>query len=99
MNIATLFAQLRSSWRPILVIHFLFTLGGAVIVTPLFALLLQGTLALSGNAAVMDQDIAFLLLSPLGLMAGILLFSVLLAIAGLELGALQAVAQASCAQQ
>ena len=99
MNISTLFAQLRSSWRPILVIHFLFTLGGAVILTPLFALLLQGTLALSGNAAVMDQDIAFLLLSPLGLMTGILLFSVLLAIAGLELGALQVVAQASCAQQ
>ena len=47
----------------------------------------------------MDQDIALLLLSPLGLMAGILLFSVLLAIAGLELGALQLVAQASCARQ
>lgn len=99
MNLATLAAQLRSSWRPVLAIHFLFTLGGAVILTPLFTLLLQGTLALSGNTAVMDQDIALLLLSPLGLAAGILLFSILLAIAGLELGALQTIAQARCAQR
>lgn len=95
MNPSTLFGQLRSRWRPILLVHLLFTLGGLAILTPLFGILLQGALALSGTAAVADQDIARLLLSPYGMIAAILLVSILLAITGLELGALQAIAQVS----
>lgn len=84
--------QLRTIWRPVLLVHLLFTLLGVTVLTPLFGLLLQGLLALSGNAAVADQDIAYLLLTPLGAGAGILLVSVLLAITALELGALQMIA-------
>ena len=95
MALSELFKQLKFYWRTILAVHLIFTVAGIAILAPLFALLLQGTLAMSGNTAVMDQDIALLLLSPRGLLIGILLLSILLAIAGLELGALQVVAQAS----
>ncbi len=93
MNLSLLIGQLRANWRPILAVHLFFTLLGVIILTPLFGLLVRGVLSLQGSAAVADQDIAFMLLSPLGLASGIGLVAVLLAIAGLELGALQVVAQ------
>ena len=92
----TLRQQLRAHWRPYLVVHLLFSLLGVSLLTPLSGLLLQGLLALSGSPAVADQDIAWLLLSPIGLLSAILLASVLLAIVGLELGALQCVSLAAC---
>jgi len=85
--------QLRSNWRPILTVHLFFTLLGVILLTPLFGLLLRGVLSLSGTAAVADQDIAYMLLSPFGFIAGITLAAVLLSIAALELGALQVIAQ------
>ena len=98
ISTARLLRQLHSYWRPILLVHVIFTLLGFAILTPLFGLLLQGTLAMSGSAAVVDQDIARLLLSPLGMLAGVVLAAILMAITGLELGALQAIAQASKSQ-
>ncbi|MEP4149515.1 MAG: glycerophosphodiester phosphodiesterase [Halioglobus sp.] len=95
MKITTLIHQLQSSWRDFFILHLLFTLLGAAILTPLFGLLLRGTLALSGSAAVVDQDIARLVLSPLGMLGAIVLVSVFLAISGLELGAMQVLAQAN----
>ena len=95
MGISALFVQLRAFWRPILLTHLVFSLLGAAIFTPLFGILLQGALSLSGSAAVVDQDIARLLLSPLGMIGALLMASLLLAIAGLELGALQTISQAS----
>lgn len=99
MNPSLLFARLRSNWRSLLAVHLLFALLRAAIMMPLFGLLLQGVLALSGSAAVVDQGIARLLLSPLGMAGGVGLLALLLAITGLELGALQAIAQASLRQQ
>ncbi len=93
MQLSSVLSQARRYWRPALVVHLLFTLLGIALFTPLFGVALQGLLALSGNAAVADQDIALLLLSPLGLASAIFLIGLLLAIAGLELGALQAIAQ------
>lgn len=95
MKIATLFTQLRANWRSIAIVHLMFTLLGIAVLTPLFGLLLQGTLALTGAEALVDQDIARTLLSPIGLVGGIVLVAVLLAITGLELGALQLIAQGS----
>jgi glycerophosphoryl diester phosphodiesterase len=93
MNIPLLLRQLRDYWRPILFVHLIFTLLGVAIITPLFGMLVRALLDLSGSAAVADQDIALLLLSPVGAVSGVVLVSLLLAIAGLEMGALQAVAQ------
>ncbi len=95
MKVALLLRQLVSYWRPILVVHVVFTLLGITLLAPLFGLLLQVALALSGSVAVADQDIALLLLSPLGMAGAVFMVGLLLAIAGLELGALQVIAQAA----
>lgn len=95
MKIKAILAQLRGNWRALLILHLILTVLGVAILAPLFGLLLQGALALSGSAAVVDQDIARLILSPLGLVGAILLVAVFLALASLELGAFQAVAQAN----
>lgn len=95
MEISLLLKQIRSNWLTLLQVHLVFTLLGFVLLTPLFGLLLKGLLALSGNTAVTDQDIAFLLLSPLGMASAIFLIGLLMAIVGLELGALLAVAMAA----
>jgi glycerophosphoryl diester phosphodiesterase len=92
MQLLELAAQLRIHWRPILAVHLFFTLCGAIVLAPLFGLLVQGILSLSGTAAVADQDIAYLLLSPFGLVSGTALVAILLAITALELGALQVIA-------
>jgi len=99
VEILNLFRQLRSCWQTVLAVHLIFSLAGVAILAPLFALVLRGSLALSGTAAVMDLDIALLLLSPLGFIWGVLLVSLLLTIGGLELGALQYVAQAILQQR
>ena len=86
--------MLRRHWRPLLMLHLYFTLLGFALLTPLFGLVLRGAVALSGSAAVVDQDIARVLLSPTGLTVGISLLSILIALAALELGALLALARA-----
>ncbi len=91
MRLSRIRDYLRPIWRRLLVVHLAFTLLAFAVLTPLFGLLLRGLLALSGNPAVADQDIALLLLSPLGLAGGILLLGTVLMIIALELGALMAV--------
>jgi glycerophosphoryl diester phosphodiesterase len=93
IEVSPVLKLLRHQWRPLLLVHLLFTLLGVALFAPLFGAILQGLLALSGNAAVADQDIALLLLSPLGLTSAILLIGMLLAVAALELGAIQTIAQ------
>jgi glycerophosphoryl diester phosphodiesterase len=95
MGISSLFSALRTYWRPIFMIHLVFTLLGAAVITLLLGIVLQGALSLSGSVAVVDQDIARLLLSPLGMVGAVLMVALLLAIFALELGALQVIAQAS----
>ncbi|KAA1189116.1 glycerophosphodiester phosphodiesterase [Pseudohalioglobus sediminis] len=91
-----LIAPLRANWRRIVVIHLFFTLLGVALLTPLFGFLVRSAVAMTGSAAVADQDIALLLLSPLGLTVAITLVAIFLAISALELGALQMLA---CAAQ
>ena len=95
MKASLLLRQLLSYWRPILVVHVVFTLLVITLLAPLFGLLMQAALAMSGTVAVADQDIALLLLSPWGMAGAVIMVGLLLAIAGLELGALQVIAQAA----
>jgi len=95
MNFSMLISHLRNNWRPVVGTHLLFTLLGITLLTPLFGAALQLLVSLSGSAAVADQDIALLLISPLGMLSGVFMTALLLAIAGLELGALQTVARAA----
>ncbi len=95
MDFSVLLSQLRDNWRPVIGVHLLFTLLGITLLSPVFGATLQLLVSLSGSAAVADQDIARLLVSPLGMLSGVFMTALLLAIAGLELGALQAVARAA----
>ncbi len=86
---------LRENWRPVLVVHVFFSLAGVALLTPLFSFTLRSLLALSGRSAAADQDIAALLLTPGGLLGGVFLAALLLAIVSLELGALLFIAAAA----
>ncbi|MBE9537937.1 MAG: glycerophosphodiester phosphodiesterase [Proteobacteria bacterium] len=87
--------KMRNHWLTLLQVHLIFVLLGVAILGPLFGILLQFAVELSGNPAVADQDIARLLLTPLGMTFTVLLISVLLAISAMEMGALLAVAMAA----
>ena len=87
--------KIKASWLLILQVHLIFTLLGVIALGPLFGLLLQGLLELSGSSAVSDGDIALLFLSPLGIVSGLLLVGVFLAINAMEIGALLAISVAA----
>ena len=91
MRLSRIREYLGPIWRRLLAVHVAFTVLAFAVITPLFGLLLRGLLALSGNTAVADQDIALLMLSPMGLAGGILLLGTVVMIIALELGALMAV--------
>ncbi len=95
MDIRQVLARLRERWRPVLIVHIFFSLAGLAILAPLFSLTLRALLNLTGRAAAADQDIALLLLTPAGLIGGIFLAALWLAIFSLELGALLAIAVAA----
>ena len=80
--------KMRNHWLALLQVHLIFVLLGVAILGPLSGILLQFAVELSGNPAVVDQDIARLLLSPLGVAFTVLLLSVFLAISAMEMGAL-----------
>ena len=99
MQLRELGRQLGANWRSMLTVHLIFVLLGVALLTPLFTALLHALVALSGEPAVADQDIALLLLTPVGLCSVVLLIAIALALAGLELGALQLVASAALANR
>ena len=87
-------AQLRKSWPQLLIVHLLFTLLGVVILAPVLGFSTQALVELSGSAAVADQDIARLMLTPLGMLGLIFILGLFLAIVALELSAMLALVSA-----
>ena len=87
--------KMRNNWLTLLLVHLIFVLLGIVILGPLFGFLVQYLVELSGNPAVADQDIARLLLTPLGMGSAVLLAGIFLAISAMEIGALLVVAMAA----
>ncbi len=81
---------LRSDWRPLLAIHFVYTALGFVLLVPLTGVLVRFLIGFSGHTALADQDIAWFVVSPLGVVSLILLTAVLIAIAALESASLMA---------
>ena len=79
---------LRRSWREIFGIHLAFTALGIVLFAPLIGLTGRLLLRLSGQPALADQDIAYFLLSPLGIAALIVFAALLIVILALEMAAL-----------
>jgi glycerophosphoryl diester phosphodiesterase len=93
--IPTFLGRMRGHWLELLQVHLIFTLLGIAILGPMFGLLLQTAVGFSGEAAVADQDIARLLLTPLGLSFAVFLAGILLTITALELGALVIIVRAA----
>ena len=94
MKLAEIVAQLRASWVQLLTVHLIFTLLGVVVLAPLLGVSMQTLVEFSGSSAVADQDIARLILSPLGMVGLIFMLGLFLAILALELTAMLALVSA-----
>ena len=82
----------RQSWPQILIIHLAFTALGVFLFTPLIGLTGRLLLMLSGQTALADQDIAYFLLSPLGMFALIVFSALLIGILAFEQAAMMWIA-------
>ena len=83
---------LRQSWQQVFVTHLAYTALGIVLFTPLIGLTGRLLLKLSGQTALADQDIAYFLLSPLGIVILVLFAALLIAIIAFEQAALMRIA-------
>lgn len=84
--------HLRQSWRQVFIAHLAFAAFGVVLFTPLVGFAGQLLLRFSGQPALADQDIAYFLLSPLGLLALILMAALLIGIMAFEQAVLMRIA-------
>ncbi len=96
MNIKSTWIQtlkyLRQSWQQIFVTHLAYTALGIVLFTPLIGLTGRLLLKLSGQTALADQDIAYFLLSPAGMLVLIVFAALLITILAFEQAALMRIA-------
>jgi glycerophosphoryl diester phosphodiesterase len=76
--------RLRLDWQQVFTTHLAYAILGFVIFAPLLGLLGRLLLMLSDKPALADQDIAWFLLSPSGMVALVLLTALLITIAGFE---------------
>jgi len=76
--------RLRQDWQQVFTTHLAYTVLGFVIFAPLLGLLGRLLLKLSDKPALADQDIAWFLLSPPGIVALVLLTALLITIAGFQ---------------
>ncbi len=83
---------LKKSWWQVLIIHVAYTALGFVLFTPLIGFTGRLLLRLSGESALADQDIAYFLLSPLGMVALILFATLLIGIVAFEQATLMRIA-------
>jgi glycerophosphoryl diester phosphodiesterase len=92
----TLSDAFHQSWKlrwPLLLSHLLLSVLGLAVITPLVSLTIRGAIALSGQPALSDFDIAMYLLSPVGFVAGLVAASLLLTVAVLDTAFMMAIAQ------
>lgn len=101
MQVATsardVLASFRIAWRfrwPLLVAHLLVRLFVLAIITPLASLLLSLAIATSGQSALTDQDIAHFLVTPVGLIAALGTFCLLIASAVLDVALMTSILRA-----
>lgn len=83
---------LRQSWQQVLIIHLSFTALTFVLFAPLIGFTGRLLLGLSGQPALSDQDIAYFLLSPIGMLALILFAALLMGVLTFEQTALMRIA-------
>lgn len=84
-------ARLRGDWRLLILIHAVYTAAGVALLAPFTGVTLRFLIELSGQPALADQDILYFLLSPLGMVALILMAGIVIAVMALEQASLMAV--------
>ena len=94
-----IFAYLKQNWRPLLLTHLIFTALGVMIFAPLVGLSSRLLVKLSGQTAIADQEIAYFLLSPIGLLALIVFAALFIAILAFEQAVMMHIAYASILRQ
>lgn len=80
-----------SEWPRHLATHITASALGSLALWPLFAVLLQSAINLSGSRVISDFDIAGFLLTPLGLLALVVVFAAFIAILVTETAAMMAI--------
>ena len=76
--------RLRQDWDQVFTTHLAYTALGIILFTPLVAVISRLLLGLSDQPALADQDIAWFLLSPAGIVALVVLAGLTIAILGVE---------------
>ena len=89
--------RLPASLRSFFLVHLAYTAFGLAVLAPLTGLTVRTLLALGGKTAVADQDIAWFLLSPLGMASLVLVAGLMLALAAVEQAAMLAIAAEAAA--
>jgi glycerophosphoryl diester phosphodiesterase len=87
--------RFRDCWRELFLTDIVWKTVAFVLLTPLVTVLFRTLLAMSGESVLADQDILLFFLHPAGLLGGILIGGMLLAIVALEQAALMAVLYAN----
>ena len=82
------FSLFVANWRQFLAVHVVINVLVFIILAPLATVLLNLAVALSGDAALSDQDIIFFLMSPAGLVSMLIIGSIFSIIIFLEHAAL-----------
>lgn len=88
-------AAFQEAWRlrkPFLLSHLVFGVLVVAVLTPLTSLTLRASIALSGKPALSDFDIALFLLSPAGFAGALLVVSLLVTTAVLDVSFMMAIA-------
>lgn len=92
----TLSDSFHLAWKlrwPLLLSHLVFSVLVLAALAPLLSLTIRGAIALSGQPALSDFDIAMYLLSPVGFVAGVVAASLVLSAAILDTAFMMAIAQ------
>jgi glycerophosphoryl diester phosphodiesterase len=85
-------AVLRKSWRELFVVHVIFTALGMILFSPLIAGMGRFLVGFSGRPALDDQDIVLFFLSPVGILAIIIILGLLVVVLAFEQAAMMRIA-------
>ncbi len=83
--------RLPTTWRSLFVIHLGYAALGVLLLAPVTGVLFRLLIGLSGRTVLADQDIAYFLLTPLGISSLVLVVAVLVAIMALEQASMMAI--------
>ncbi|MEJ2514146.1 MAG: glycerophosphodiester phosphodiesterase [Gammaproteobacteria bacterium] len=91
----TVLRRLGQSWQQVVVTHLAWTVLALLVLVPLVGLAGRLLMALAGRQVVADQDIAYFLLSPVGLLFLVVVAGLAIAVLALETASLMAIGAAT----